>query len=414
MKIIMLRPSYYPEISGGTHLAVDLVEDIVKQGIEVELIVPASYRKKKNHQRELPSYEEQFNDKLKIHRVSVDFPESNIMYRAIRMLLITRKMMQVAYKVKGPQLIVSHSMPPFLGPLCVLIGKFRDVPVLYWEQDILSESLITTGVASKGIKKKVLFNIAKMLEKISSKGSKHIITISDLFVQRQLRMGKKQEDVTCIYNWIDTTQVYPIERKDNKLFEAFNLDRDKFYVTYCGNLGIPQNVEILVEAAKGLEHIQDLEIIIFGDGVRKDKINECIRVYNLKNIKLFPLQPLEDAKYVYSLGDVGIVIGKAGTARNGFPSKTWSIMAAGQAMISCFDIDSELSAFVRQGECGISIEPDNPEILRESILTLYNNREQTQSYGQNSRKYVEQNFGRDVATEKFISIIKKIGENKEN
>lgn len=409
MKIIMLRPSYYPEISGGTHLAVDLVEDIVKEGIEIELIVPDSYRKKKNHQGVLPSYEEQFDGKLKIHRVSVDFSESNIIYRVIRMLLITSKMLKVAYKVKESQLIVSHSMPPFLGPLCVLIGNFRRIPVLYWEQDILSESLITTGVASKGLKKKVLFNVARILERISSKGSKHIITISDLFVQRQLKLGKKEEDVTCIYNWIDTTQVYPVERENNKLFEKFNLDKDKFYITYCGNLGIPQNVEILVEAAKGLQDIDDLEIIIFGDGVRKDKIKECIRNYNLKNIKLFPLQPLEDAKYVYSLGNVGVVIGKAGTARNGFPSKTWSIMAAGQAMISCFDIESELSTFVRQGECGISIEPDSPGRLKEAIVALYNNKEQTQTYGRNSRKYVEQNFGRDAATGKFISIINKIG-----
>lgn len=408
MKVIMLRPSYYPEISGGTHLAVDLVEDIVKHGIEIELIVPASYRKNKNHHQVLPSYEEQFDGKLKIHRVNVDFPESNIFYRAVRMLLLTNKMMNVAYKVKDSNLIISHSMPPFLGPICVFIGKVRRIPVLYWEQDILSESLITTGVASRGIKKKVLFNIAKRLEKISSKGSTHIITISNLFVRRQLKMGKHENDVTCVYNWIDTSELYPVERDDNKLFDEFNLDKKNFFVTYCGNLGIPQNVEILVEAAKKLESIQDLEVVIFGDGVRKEQIKEYINQNKVKNVKLFPLQPLEDAKYVYSLGDVGIVIGKKGTARNGFPSKTWSIMAAGQAMISCFDLDSELSEFVRDGKCGISIEPDNADQLAEAILTLYNNKEQTKKYGANSRIYVDKYFSRDAATQKFIEIIQKI------
>lgn len=405
MKIIMLRPSYYPEISGGTHLAMDLVEDMINQGIEVNLIVPSSYRKNRNYELNLSNYEEKFDGNLKINRVSVDFPESNIIFRAIRMLLITIKMMYIAIKIENINLIVSHSMPPFLGPLCVLIGKVKSIPVLYWEQDILSESLITTGVANKGVKKKILFNIAKILENISSKGSKHIITISNKFVNRQIKMGKNKDDVTCIYNWIDTDILYPIARKDNKLFNKFGLDKNKFYVTYCGNLGIPQNVEILVDAAKNLKYIKDLQIVIFGDGVRKNKIQDYINQYKLDNVKLLPLQPLEDAKYVYSLGDVGVVIGKKGTSNNGFPSKTWSIMAAGQAMISCFDIDSELSNFVKEGKCGISIEPDNANKLEYAILQLYNNREQVKVYGMNSRNYVVKNFGRKAATSKFIQIV---------
>ena len=126
------------------------------------------------------------------------------------------------------------------------------------------------------------------------------------------------------------------------------------------------------------------------------------------NIELLPLQPLEEASHVYSIGEVGIVIGRKGTSRNGFPSKTWSIMAAGQAMISCFDIDSEFSNFVREGNCGIAVPPDNSVALKNAILELYLNPTQTKEYGRNARSYVSSKFSRDAATSNIIHIVKRL------
>ena len=54
MKVLMLRPSYVPEISGGTHLAVDLVEDMIANDIEVILVVPAPFRVDDKVKEEVP------------------------------------------------------------------------------------------------------------------------------------------------------------------------------------------------------------------------------------------------------------------------------------------------------------------------------------------------------------------------
>ncbi|MBY6052627.1 glycosyltransferase family 4 protein [Cytobacillus firmus] len=414
MKVLILRPSYVPEISGGTHLAVDLVEDMIANDIEVILVVPAPFRaddKVKEEYRNLKT-EKQFDDKLIIHRINIFAGEKSLFSRALRMFLLTVGMFIQSLKTKNVDLIMSHSMPPFLGPISTLLGKIKKVPVLYWEQDIVSESLITTGVASKGMKKKLFYSFAKNLEKISSKGSDHIITISEDFRKRQISMGKPEDKVDVVYNWIDTNQLKPIPRRNNLMFQRYNLDPNNFYVTYCGNLGIPQNVEILVDAAKELQHIKDLRFLIFGNGVRKETISNYINNSGANNIKLLPLQPLEEASHVYSVGEVGVVIGRKGTARNGFPSKTWSIMSAGQAIISCFDIDSELSNFVREGECGIAVHPDDPIALKNAILELYNNPLQTKEYGRNARNYVSSKFSRDAATENIINIAKELEQSK--
>ena len=219
------------------------------------------------------------------------------------------------------------------------------------------------------------------------------------------------DKIDVIYNWIDVDEIYPLSRENNFLFDKYNLDRTKFYITYCGNLGVPQNVEIMIEAASMLEDIEGIEFAIFGAGSREKEIKEYINVKNLSNIQLFPLEPLENACEVYNVGNIGLVIAKAGTSNNGFPSKTWSILSAGQTMISCFDLDSELSKFVKESKSGLAIEPDSSEKLKDAILEIYESEDRGKLFGENARKYVIDNFSRSISTSQFISIIEKVIDN---
>lgn len=406
MKILMFRPSFIPEISGGNHLALDLIEDLIKKGYEVILIVPMPHRvdKKTKNEYKNKKVEKKYDGKLKIYRIKVPIKENSIFSRGLRMIYISFIMFWKSLFMKNIDIIISHSMPIFLGTISIILGGIKNIPVIYWEQDILSESLITTGVANEGLKKKFFYNVAKFFEKISSKFSDYIITVSEKFKKRHKKMNR-DKNIQVIYNWIDSNELVPISKSDNKLFDKFNLSREKFYVTYCGNLGRAQNVEILIEAAKGLEYIDDLEIVIFGDGVRRDFIKNEIKRLNVNNVQLFHLQPLKDVAYVYSLGDIGLIIGRDGTSKNGFPSKTFSIMAAEQAVISCFDMDSELSGFIEKGNCGMAIPPGDPKKLKDAIINMHNNKKMTSIMGQNAREFVKNNFSREKSTNEFIQII---------
>lgn len=397
MKVIIMRPSYKPELSGGTHLAVDLVEDFIKAGHEVELVTPISDR--------FIDFVDESKDECKVHRVRSKFVRRDVFSRILRYIDISAKMYRTAKRIDGADLIMTHSMPPLLGPLGARLGKKKRIPVLYWEQDIVSESLISTGLLGKqGIKQKIAYKVAQTIEKNSERNSTHIITISEQFKKMHIDRGIESSKVDVVYNWIDTEQIYHVDRDDNPLFDELGIPRDKFIVSYCGNLGVPQNVEIMIEAAEQLRDNQDILFVILGGGSRENKIKNLVKEKNLPNLMMFPLQPLERSHLVYSLGDVGLVIGRSGTSKNGFPSKTWSIMAAGQAMIACFDVESELSGFVQEGHCGLAIEPDSQMKLKEAIITLYNNRNETSKMGKDARKFVEARFSRSAATQKIIGI----------
>ena len=399
MKVIMARPNFFPEISAGIHLANDLIEDMIKSGIEVELVVPI----KKKELSNIDDSKFEYN----INRVYSNIEGNSVIKRIIRYIDTSFKMYKEIINIKDADLIFSHSMPPLLGPLSVIAGKKKKVPVVYWEQDIVSESILTTNISNNNNLKKIFFfKIALFLEKYTEKRATHIITISNKFKQYHIKRGIPEDKITVVYNWIDTDQINHVDRKNNMLFDELKLDKDKFYVTYCGNLGVPQNVEIMIDAAELLKNNKNIKFVLIGNGSREKKVLEYLNEKKLNNITYSPLFPLERSSEVYSIGDIGLVIGKKGTSNNGFPSKTWTIMAASQTMISCFDIDSELSNFVNEGECGIAIEPDNPKLLAETILKIYNRKDKGKIYGKNARKYVINNFSRKKSTGKIINVIK--------
>lgn len=398
MKIVMLRPSYIPELSAGNHLAVNLVEDFKAAGYDIELIVPvgSSFIENKTNRYDYP-----------VHRIKSKFIGTSTLKRMLRYIDTSIKMFFVLMRVKNADIILSHSMPPTIGPLSVLAGKIKKIPVVYWEQDIVSQSIITTGITRKKFTRQIFYSVSKVLENISLKGCTQIITISQKFKKQHITDGINPSKVDVIYNWIDTNKIYPIPREDNSLFDKYNLDRNKFYVTYCGNLGVPQNVEIMVDTAEMLQG-EDIQFIIIGGGSREENIKSYIQEKRLQNLKIFPLEPLENANEVYNIGDIGLVIAKAGTSNNGFPSKTWSILSAGQVIISCFDLDSELSNFVAESKSGIVVEPDSPEKLKNAILEIYNLEDKGALLSSNARRFVYENFERNISTQRFIQVIENV------
>lgn len=406
MKIIMMRPSYKPELSGGTHLAIDLVKDFLIKGHTVNVITPIS-----------PKYinlVDESLDECKVYRIYSKHNKKNVFSRILRYIDTSFKMYKTALHIDA-DVIITHSMPPLLGPMGTRLSKKKKIPVVYWEQDVVSQSIITTGIFNKNkLLKKIAFKFAESLEKKSEKNSDYIITISEKFKKMHIERGVSPEKISVIYNWIDTNQIYPVSRDNNSLFDELNIPKNKFIVTYCGNLGVPQNVEIMIDAAELLKDNNNIFFVIIGGGSREEYIKKYLTEKKLDNIKLFPLQPLEKAHLVYSIGDVGLVIGKSGTSKNGFPSKTWSIMSAGQAMIACFDLDSELSNFVKNSNCGIVVEPDSSDKLASAIEHLFINKKETRQMGLNARKYVKENFSREQSTQKFLKLVSNQVERRVN
>ena len=194
-------------------------------------------------------------------------------------------------------------------------------------------------------------------------------------------------------------------REENKLFDAYGLDRSKFYITYSGNIGLTQNMDMLLEVAKELEEDPNIQFVLIGEGAYKKRVEEIIAEKNIGNVTLLPFQPYEDISHVFSLGDVGLVISKPGVGENSVPSKTWSILSASRPVLANFD-ENELKSIVAENQCGIFTKAGDKEAFIQAILHLYENRELCVEMGRNGREFIMKNLTRAVGTQKYVDVIK--------
>lgn len=406
MKILLLPAYFYPEIVSSSHLAEDRNKAFVASHLELHVIVPMPSRGvtdqlrgkyKEKHREEL------FDGKIFVHRFSLykEHPSSQIQ-RMIRYFLCSFKQFYFSLRVKDVDVLFVASTPPIQGAMAALIKKIRKIPFVYNLQDIFPDSLVGTGLAKKS---GILWNIGRVIEDFTYRNADKIIVISEDFKRNIMAKGVPENKIEVVYNWVDQDAVVNVPRKDNLLFERYRLDRSKFYVTYCGNIGLTQNMDLLLEVAEELKMNSDIHFVLVGEGAYKKEVERKVSEKNLENITLLPFQPYEDISHVFSLGNVGLIISKPGVGENSVPSKTWSIMSAERPVIANFD-ENELKSIIETNNCGLFTRAGNKEEFKTAILKLYSDSKLALEMGQNGRRFVLDNLTKEIGTQKYVNVIK--------
>ena len=68
----------------------------------------------------------------------------------------------------------------------------------------------------------------------------------------------------------------------------------------------------------------------------------------------------------------------------------------------------DIQEFLAGNECGIFTKAGDKEAFKQSIITLYENRELCKQYGKNGRQFVMDNLTREVGTQKYVDVIKSV------
>lgn len=403
MKAIFPCSYYLPETAASLYITDNIVHACADKGIEVDLYTPSPTRNVPDGsvwERE----ERQMDGKLRIHRFHLYGEGKNPMLRALRYFLGEFILLHYCMWKKYDVAFVD-STPPIQGLKMPLIKWLKRKPTIYNVQDIFPDSLVGTGLTHEG---SLIWKIGRMVEKITYRYADKIIVISEDFKKNIMAKGVPGDKIVVIYNWVDQNKVVDVPREENKLFDVYGLDRSKFYITYNGNIGLTQNMDMLLDVAKELqEEYEDIHFVLVGNGAYLDEVKRKVADQQLENVHLLPFQPYEDISHVFSLGDASLVISKPGVGANSVPSKTWSIMSASRPVLANFD-ENELKTIIENNHCGIFTKAGDQDAFKESILTLYNHRDLCKEYGHNGRKFVMDNLTREVGTQKYVDVIKEV------
>lgn len=424
MRILQLAGYFFPEKAASIYLEENRYEAFSNAGFKT--IVYAARPQRGLTEEEYQEYkhkkqEMMYDGGVEVHRFAMYREGKNAVLRALRYFLISSIQLWKGIWAKDIDLIYVASTPPTQGALAALVKKFKKVPFVYNLQDIFPDSLAGTGLAKRG---GLLWKTGSAIENFTYRNADKIIVISQDFKKNIMAKGVPENKIVVVYNWVDQNAVVEVPREQNKLFDMYGLDRSKFYITYNGNIGLTQNMEMLAEVAREFEQVgrNDIHFVLTGNGAYWDTLVCRLRgirqeerhtapdgteAITFGNITLLPFQPYEDISHVFSLGDASLVISKPGVGENSVPSKTWSIMSASRPVLANFD-ENELKSIIENNNCGIFTKAGDKEAFKQAILTLYNDRELCREMGKNGRKFVMDNLTKEVGTQKYVDVIKSV------
>lgn len=410
MKILSLSP-YFGSRVASSYLGQNRNQRFMEEGFETYSYAPTPSRNLTKE--EILFYRKnrtvvRYNGHQTVHLFRMFNEGKNPVMRALRYFLCAVKHFNRGVFAKDARkcdVMFIVSTPPIQGAMAALVKKCRrdHIPLIYNLQDIFPDSLVGTGLSKKG---SFLWKVGRVIEYFTYRNADKIIVISEDFKRNIMAKGVPEEKIVVIYNWVDEDAVIDIPREENKLFDRYELDKEKFYITYSGNIGLTQNMDMLLDVMKELQtEAPDIRLVLIGEGAYKMQVEEIVAANSLSNVTMLPFQPYEDISYVFSLGDAGLVISKPGVGSNSVPSKTWSIMSASRPVLANFD-ENELKDIIADNHCGVFTKAGDKEAFKASILELYHHPELCVEYGRNGRQFVMDNLTKEVGTQKYVDVIK--------
>lgn len=403
MKVTLIAGYFFPEQSADVRLNYDLVKSFAKRGIETTVVVPFPSRGLTEDQinEYKQKYDEQTADHFRVIRVGKPVKyHQGLIRRGLNFVFKSIKQYRCAKKIETDVYVVI-STPPFLGYIAALLSKKH--AVIFKLEDVFPDSL--SHVTKIG-KSSLLIKMLKKGENWIYKNVTRIIADSDDIKYTLLKKGVPESKISVIYDWVDENKCYPIERKDNILFDQFGLSKNNFYVCYAGNIGLLQNIGTIVRAAEIISHKNfNIKFVIIGNGSWKSSLDEMIANGKHDNIICFPMQPTELIAYVYSLGDIGLVSLKPDITQIALPSKTWDILSAGRPVICEIDRYSCLAKIIEKEKLGYCVGPGNAEEMAAAILKMYKNRNDLLQAGHNGRNYIKNHLSLENQIQLYVDEI---------
>lgn len=219
----------------------------------------------------------------------------------------------------------------------VLRHAQKGIPVIFNVQDIFPENAVYSGkMKADGLVYKCFAFMQRHAYRYASK----IITISEDMKDQLVEIGAEADKVEVVYNWSYRDTIYDPSEIDYSCLDGI-IDRSKFNVVYAGNIGVMQNVEIVIRAAAQMKSDKDVCFHVIGDGAYRKKLEQLAIDLQADNVYFHDMMPSACAPAIYSAADVNIIPLAENIYRTALPSKTATCLACGKPIIFAIGKESK-------------------------------------------------------------------------
>jgi len=272
----------------------------------------------------------------------------------------------------------------------VWYAKKNNIPCYLYVMDLWPENVQIAGNVNNDY---VLNTIGNMVDYIYQNTTK-IFTSSRSFIDKIVERGVSKEKLEF---WPQYAEEYYYPLDKSKVQEHEIPDDGILNLTFAGNIGYAQGLEILPEVASIFQrNNQKIRFNIIGDGRFKEEFISQINELSVQSyFNLIDSQPAEKIKEYMAYSDASLIIlSEDELFKLTIPAKVQSSLACGVPLIG--SVSGETKILIEESEVGYCSEAGDIEGLYNNILKLQNlSTTQRNKLRENARYYYLQNFEKE-------------------
>lgn len=282
--------------------------------------------------------------------------------------------------------VVLAVAPSLIGaPVARLAAALAGARSWLHVQDFEVEAAFATGLMGGGR----LAILARGFEAAVLRSFQHVSTISPEMCRRLVDKGVAADRVSEFRNWAEIDAVRPMTTS-SPYRQEWNIGTEHVAL-YSGNIANKQGIEIVLDAARLLQHRRDLTFVICGEGPNRDRLKA--RASGLGNVQFHDLQPKERLNDLMGLATVHLLPQLAAAADLVLPSKLTNMLASGRPMVATAAAGTGLAREVEG--CGLLVPPEDPVAFADAIERLLDDSALHAATGIAARSRAEDRWAKD-------------------
>ena len=341
-------------------------------------------------------------------------PYSNAMSfprRWMCFLKFAKRVLKLIKTFKDVDIVFATSTPLTTGDPGRKAAKFHRCPFIFEVRDLWPELPIAMGVVKYWPLKVYL----KRMELRAYRAASHIIGLAPGIKQGICETGYPENQVSMIPNSSDVDLFRPAENNHE-------IDNDprfgkpgEFRLAFTGAHGLANGLDAVLDAIGVLKErgVTGVRFCFIGGGGKKPHLVQRAKDEGLDDYVAWvdPIPKKELAKVLPQV-DVGMMILKNVPAfyRGTSPNKFFDYLACGLSILNNYP--GWVGEYIQKYNCGVVVEPENPEAFADEVVDLMNRSEELPAMGKNARKLAEMVFNRDILGEQFVEAFEKVGLSK--
>lgn len=253
-----------------------------------------------------------------------------------------------------------------------------------------------------GIKNKLLLLPIEIMVDYIYRNCEYIFTSSRSFVDRIASRGVAKDKIIF---WPQYAEDFYVKKDKERKLEIF--DDGNLNLTFAGNIGTAQGLDVLIGAAKILKDRKiKIHFNIIGNGRYEKEFRKKIKDASVGNYFVFiPRQNAERIPEYFAWSDGALItLEKNEIYKMTIPAKTQSCLACGIPILVC--ADGEVQTVIKEAECGFVCDSGDAFALAENIEKMIKlSEEDLIKMSKNAINYYKSNFDKKMLMDKMEKYI---------